>query len=304
VSRIHSLIQLEKNKIEVLHKGHKGPQIVILTGMGCSFDEWYEVIETLNNTCRILTFHRRGLGRSDLGKEVHNTESTVCDLADILQYFKIDEPIYLVGHSYGGLCAQHFVKVYPERVAGVILVDSTSVELKELETLDLPIINEESDESWIKKCLDYSKKDKEELSDIIQPVLNEKQLSFPKAIQQKLLDFQVMPSLYQAMASEIKEWKHDAEAIKNLEFFPDVPLFVIGRDIEFTIESEKGKGIPLWELKKFEVKWSELITDQSKLSSKSELIFASKSGHSVFLDRPDLVIDCVHKMCNARITKV
>jgi len=297
VSRIHSLIQLEKNKIEVLHKGHKGPQIVILTGMGCSFDEWYEVIETLSNTCRILTFHRRGLGRSDLGKEVHNTESTACDLADILQYFKIDEPIYLVGHSYGGLCAQHFAKVYPERVAGVILVDSTSVELKELETLDLPIINEESDESWIKKCLDYSKKDKEELSDIIQPVLNEKHLSFPKAIQQKLLDFQVKPSLYQAMASEIKEWKRDAETIKNLGCFPDVPLFVIGRDIEFTIESEKGKGIPLWELKKFEEKWSELITDQSKLSSKSELIFASNSGHSVFLDRPDLVIDCVHKMC-------
>ncbi|WRP07488.1 alpha/beta hydrolase [Rossellomorea aquimaris] len=293
---IQSLIQLKHNKIEVLRKGHKGPQIVILPGMGCSFDEWYEVIETLSNTCRILTFHRRGLGRSDIGEEVHNTESTVCNLADILHFLNIEEPIYLVGHSYGGLCAQHFAKVYPERVAGVILVDSTSVELKELETLDLPVIHEESDEFWIKKCLDYSKKDKEELSDIIQPSLNEKHLRFPMAIQQKLLDFQVNPSLYQAMASEIKEWKRDAETIMNLGYFPDVPLFVIGRDKEFTIESEKGKGIPLWELREFEKKWSALITDQSKLSSKSELIFASNSGHSVFLDRPDLIIDCVHKM--------
>ena len=135
--RIHSLIQLEQNKIEVLRKGHKGPQIVILPGMGCSFDEWYEVIEALSKTCRILTFHRRGLGRSDLGKDVHNTESTMCDLVDILHYLNIKEQIYLVGHSYGGLCAQHFAKAYPGRVAGVTLVDSTSVDLIELETLDL-----------------------------------------------------------------------------------------------------------------------------------------------------------------------
>ncbi|KAA0563774.1 alpha/beta fold hydrolase [Bacillus sp. CH30_1T] len=264
--------------------------------MGCSFEEWYEVTETLSRNYRVLTFHRQGLGQSELGDGIQNTASTVRDLSEILNYFQFDEPFYLIGHSYGGLCVQHFAKVYPEKVAGVILVDSTSVELKELEKLDLPVLNQDTDELWIEKCLDYSTKDKQKLLETIKPSLNKKQRQFPKAIQQKILDFQVNPSLYKAMASEIKEWTKDAEVIMSLGAFPDLPLTVIGRDKEFTIESESNNGVPEWELRKFEAKWEDLITNQRKLSSKGELIFAGNSGHSVFLDRPDVVIDCVHKL--------
>jgi pimeloyl-ACP methyl ester carboxylesterase len=296
LSSINQLIKINDTKIEVLFKGNKGALVIVFTGMGCSFEEWYEVIKTLSETYRVLAFHRQGLGQSELGNGIQNTASTVSDLAEILNHFQIDEPIYLIGHSYGGLCVQHFAKVHPEKVAGVILVDSTSVELKELEELDLPVLNQDSDGVWIEKCLDYSTKDEQELSVIIQPSLNEKQRQFPKAIQQKLLDFQVSPLLYKAMASEIKEWTKDAEIIMSLGDFPNVPLIVIGRDKEYTIESEMKNGIPEWELREFEEKWAELITNQSNLSSKGELIFAVSSGHSVFLDRPDLVIDCVHRM--------
>jgi pimeloyl-ACP methyl ester carboxylesterase len=294
--RINQLIKINNNYIEVLNKGDKGPIVIILTGMGCSFEEWYEVIETLSKTYRVLTFHRQGLGESELGDGIQNTASTVRDLAEILNHFQIDEPVYLIGHSYGGLCVQHFAKVHPEKVTGVILVDSTSVELKELEKLDLPVLNQDTDELWIEKSLDYSTKDKQELLEIIKPSLNEKHRQFPKAIQQKLLDYQVNPLLYKAMASEIKEWTIDAEVIMSLGNFPDLPLIVIGRDKEYTIESESKNGIPKWELIEFEEKWAELITNQSKLSSKGELFFAANSGHSVFLDRPDLVIDCAHRM--------
>ncbi len=294
--RINQLIKINNSYIDVLNKGEKGPIVIILTGMGCSFEEWYEVIETLSETYRVLTFHRQGLGQSELGDGIQNTASTVSDLAEILNHFQIEEPFYLIGHSYGGLCVQHFAKVHPEKVAGVILVDSTSVELKELEKLDLPVLNQDSDELWIEKSLDYSTKDKQELLEIIKPSLNEKHRQFPKAIQQKLLDFQANPLLYKAMASEIKEWTIDAEVIMSLGDFPDLPLIVIGRDKEYTIESESKNGIPEGELIEFEEKWEELITNQSILSIKGELILASNSGHSVFLDRPDLVIECVHNM--------
>lgn len=281
------------------YKGNKGPLIVILTGMGCSFDEWYNVIGNLSHTSRILTFHRQGLGQSEFGKEIRSTESNVHDLIGLLNHLEIEEPIYLVGHSYGGLCAQHFAKVYSERVAGVVLVDSTSVELEILDELDLPTINEETDEVWIEKCLNYATKDKEQLWKIIKPSLNDKHRQLPDVIQQKILDFQANPSLYKAMASEIKEWKNDAEVIKSLGDFPDVPLIVIGRDKEFTIKSEMNTGIPLWELRRFEEKWTELITNQVELSTEGELIFASNSGHSVFLDRPDILIECIHKISSA-----
>lgn len=282
--------------MEVLLKGNKGPLVIVLTGMACLFKEWYEVIENLSKTYRVLAFHRQGLGHSEIGAGIQNTASAVRDLVEILDHFQIDEPFYLMGHSYGGLCVQHFAKIHPDKVAGVILVDSTAIELKELEKLDLPVLNQETDEKWIEKSLDYSNKNEQELSEIIQPSLTEKQRQFPKTIQQKLLDFQVNPFLYKAMASEIKEWTNDAEVIRSLGDFPDVPLIVIGRDKEYTIQSEMDSGIPEWELRVIEEKWEELITNQSKLSLQGELVFASHSGHSVFLDRPDLIIKSVHKM--------
>ncbi|WP_406686549.1 alpha/beta hydrolase [Rossellomorea vietnamensis] len=290
------MIKINDHKMEVLLKGNKGPLVIILTGMGCSFEEWYEVTQTLSKTYRVLTFHRQGLGQSEIGSGIQNTASTVRDLAEILHYLQIDEPVYLMGHSYGGLCAQHFAKIYPEKVAGVILIDSTSVDLKELEKLDLPVLNQDSDQSWIEKSLEYSNKSECELMEILKPSLTEKQRQFPKAIQQKLLDFQVNPLLYKAMASEIKEWTKDADLIRSLGDFPDVPLIVIGRDKEYTIQSELENGIPEWELRIFEEKWEELITNQSKLSIHGEFFLASHSGHSVFLDRPELIIECVHKM--------
>ncbi|MCA0147185.1 alpha/beta hydrolase [Rossellomorea vietnamensis] len=293
---INQLIKINDHKMEVLLKGNKGPLVIILTGMGCSFEEWYEVTQTLSKTHRVLTFHRQGLGQSEIGSGVQNTASTVRDLEEILHHLQIDEPFYLMGHSYGGLCVQHFAKVHPEMVAGVILVDSTSVDLKELEKLDLPVLNQDTDEMWIEKSLEYSTRSEQELLEILKPSINEKHCQFPKTIQQKLLDFQVNPLLYKAMASEIKEWTKDAEVIRSLGDFPDVPLIVIGRDKEYTIESELDNGIPQWELRVFEEKWEELIINQSKLSLQGELVFAGHSGHSVFLDQPDLIIECVHKM--------
>lgn len=176
------------------------------------------------------------------------------------------------------------------------MVDSTSVDLKVLDELALPVMNQETDEVWIRKCLHYAEKNYDELLRIIKPTLNKKHGHLPNNIQQRLIDFQLNPLLYKAMASEIKEWKNDAEVIKKLGDFPNVPLIVIGRDKEHTIESELKTGIPLWELRVFEEKWTELITNQVQLSSKAELYFASKSGHSIFLDRPDIILDSIHRI--------
>jgi pimeloyl-ACP methyl ester carboxylesterase len=264
--------------------------------MGCSFDEWYEVTEELRKTTQILMIHRPGLGESDLGDEIRNTYATVQDLYCLLKLLGMNKPLYLVGHSYGGLCAQHFARVHPEWVGGMVLVDSTSVNLKRLDELELPTLNKESDEKWVEKCLNYALKEKAELTMIIKPSLLDKHKQFPVSVQQRLLDFQTNPYLYKAMASEIQNWKKDAENIKGLGGFPDVPLVVIGRDKEYTILSDMDTGIPEWELRRFEEKWEELIREQVKLSKKGELRFAKRSGHAVFLDRPDVLIDSILKM--------
>lgn len=285
--------------MEILQKGENGTPIIILTGMWCSFDEWYEVVESLSRSNRVIMFHRPGLGESEIQNEARNTQAVVNEINELLLLLKIHEPILLVGHSYGGLCVQHFVKEHPKKVAGIVLVDSTSVDLRVLDELDTPVLNEDSsDEIWMENCLAYSQMNEEKLREIINPTLTKKQKLLPFNIQQRLLDFQVNPTLYKAMHSEISNWKQDADTIKNLGEFPNAPLIVIGRDIEHNIKLGMEDGLPESELRIFEEKWQELIMNQVKLSENSKLILAHEASHSIHTDRPDIIIESITCMIN------
>ncbi|MFD1204609.1 MULTISPECIES: alpha/beta hydrolase [Sporosarcina] len=298
MSRINQNIVINSRKVEVVQKGSHGIPIVLLTGMGCSFDEWHEVTEELSKTNKVIMFHRPGLGMSEIGEESRTTRAVADELMQLLLQLTIHEPIILVGHSYGGLCAQHFIKLFPNHIRGGVFVDSTSVDFSILDTLHLPILDEDSsDEAWIEKCSLYSSMNREELCKVISPSLTEKQKQFPLAIQERLLEFQVNPTLYKAMRSELENWKTDAEIVKSIGEFPDVPLIVVGRDKEYCIKHGVEEGIPEWEMRVFEEKWRELITDQANLSTKSKLIFAERSGHLIYLDRPDVVSQCITGLC-------
>ncbi len=291
---MRGFLTINYNKLEILQKGENGTPIIILTGMGCSFDEWHNVIETLSDLNRVITFHRPGLGESDIRNEVRNTQAVVNDINELIHLLEINEPVLLVGHSYGGLCAQHFVIVHPEKVAGLVLVDSTSVDVKILDELDLPVLNEGStDEIWMEKCTSYFQMNKEELRKIINPTLTKELKQLPDDVQQRLMNFQINPCLYKAMHEEISNWKKDAEIIKNLGEISNVPLVVIGRDKEHSIRSGLEEGYPESELRIYEEKWEELIRNQAELSSNSRLVVAQHAGHSIHLDRPDIIMEAI-----------
>ena len=280
--------------MEILELGNKGTPVVILTGMGYSFYEWYEVTKYLAQSNRVIMFHRPGLGLSEIGSEIRDTKAVVNELNTLLQELKIFEPILLVGHSYGGLCVQHYAKVFPENVAGMVLVDSTSVDLKELDELELPVIDEdESDEVWLKKCYSYSLMKQEELKELVNPSLTDKQKDLPLDVQQQLINFQVTPSLYKAMYLEISNWKMDADVIRNLE---DLVEIVIGRDKEYNIKLGTMDGFPEGEKRLLEDKWEELIMKQAQISKNNELIFAKESSHSIHIDRPDIIITAIDNL--------
>ena len=98
------------------------------------------------------------------------------------------------------------------------------------------------------------------------------------------------------MYSEIRNWKKDADIIKDLGKFPDIPLIVIGRDKEYNVKLGIMDGLPKCELRLLEEKWQELITNQANLSNYSELIFAEESSHSIYADRPDIIIESINRI--------
>ncbi len=72
----------------------------------------------------------------------------------LLNKLAIQEPFILIGHSYGGLCAQHFAMLHEDKLQALILVDSTSMNLHRLDELHLPISDQtDSDDVWFQNII-------------------------------------------------------------------------------------------------------------------------------------------------------
>ena len=113
--------------------GEDGPIVVIETGMGSSLYDWNIVASKLSEKARVMMYHREGYGNSKAIQEPCTSNRIAENLSLLLEVEKINEPIILVGHSFGGLCAVHFAKLYPDKLVGMVLVDSSPIEMYKIE---------------------------------------------------------------------------------------------------------------------------------------------------------------------------
>ncbi|MFV0943543.1 alpha/beta fold hydrolase [Bacillus pacificus] len=275
--------------IEVYMKGSSKQTVVIQTGMTCSFYDWLPIIEKLSQHFTVVSYHRPGYGKSELGNDSRTIRQVKKELHMLLQKLAIHEPIILIGHSYGGLCAQHFTMLHEDKLQALILVDSTSMNLHRLDELHLPISDQtDSDDMWLQKYNTYSKMDVDMLSNELKTMLADQS--------RQQIEFSTSPSLYKATASELSEWKNCARSIKELYKTLEVPLIVIGRHPQYSITQLTEGGMQKEEATQLEAMWQELIHEQLQLSINSQYILAEHAGHGIENDRPDIIIEAVHSL--------
>lgn len=257
--------------------------------MGCSFYDWLPIIEKLSQHFTVVSYHRPGYGKSELGNHSRTTLQATKELHTLLEKLDIYEPIILIGHSYGGLCAQHFAMLHEDKLQSLILVDSTSMNLHRLDELHLPISDQtDSDDIWLQKYNTYSKMDVHMLYNELKPILANQSKQY--------IEFSTSPSLYKATASELCEWKNCARSIKELYKTLETPLIVIGRDPQYSITQLTEGGMPKEEATQLELMWQELIHEQLQLSIHSQYILAEHASHGIENDRPDIIIEAVQSM--------
>lgn len=270
-------------------KGSSKQTVVIQTGMTCSFYDWFPIIEKLSQHFTVVSYHRPGYGKSELRNHSRTTLQTTKELHMLLQKLDINDPIILIGHSYGGLCAQHFAMLHEDKMQALILVDSTSMNLHRLDELHLPISDQtDSDDLWLQKYHTYSKMDVDMLSNELKPMLAGQSRQY--------IEFSTSPTLYKTTASELSEWKNCARSIKELYKTLEVPLIVIGRDPQYSITQLTKGGMQKEEATQLEAMWQELIHEQLQISINSQYILAEHAGHGIENDRPDIIIEAVHSL--------
>ena len=276
--------------------GNGESTLILETGIGGSFYNWYSFIQEIKNHFTVILYHRAGYGNSPISKRARTTKNIAEELNDLVEEIGITDKFIIMGHSFGGLCAQQYAQVYPHKIKRLILVDSTSCNFQKLYDLTIPVMNSLiSVDERIKINLNTSQQTKEELQLKYTDMIYEYKKILPSQEVSGFEEFMTNPLLYKVIANEFENFGESSKTIKAMGEFPQIPLIVIARDKEISIKSFTENDIPKEEAILYENVWRELQIELSQLSSKGELVIAEGSDHQVHLDRPDSVLQSVKR---------
>ena len=105
--------------------GKGAPTVVLFNGQGERTPTWAWIQPTVSTTTRVCTFDRAGEGWSG-GAVARDGRQLASDVQGLLSAAHVPGPYVLAGHSVGGLDALTYAARYPEVVAGVALLDSST----------------------------------------------------------------------------------------------------------------------------------------------------------------------------------
>ena len=115
------LTNIKGINLELLDTGSGDPVVFLHGGMG---DECFRVIQepALQEKFRIIHFHLRGWGKSELGNAPYSVELLASDTRNVLEYLKV-ERAHLVAQSAGGSIALQFALDYPDSTQSIAVLE-------------------------------------------------------------------------------------------------------------------------------------------------------------------------------------
>ncbi|OUR73984.1 alpha/beta hydrolase [Methylophaga sp. 42_8_T64] len=241
--------------------GTGSPTIIIDTGLGDDSSDWQSIVEQSSLTTQTCVYDRPGYGWSDYGPRPRDSERIAFELALLLQRAKIQPPYILVGHSFGGYNIRMFAASYPNKVAGLVLIDASH------------------ENQYTQLNIKIPKNNRRIHSRITQPRTN---LNLISTIQKNQL---LRDKAFHTVRYEIYSLYQSSQQVAHITSIPIVPLIVISRGIAEWFGNDKAR--------QREKTWIKLQQDLTYLSPISQHIFANRSGHNIHQQQPEIIVDAL-----------
>ena len=102
----------------------ENPMLIVLHG-GPGADYRYLLdLQVLADQYFVVFYDQRGSGLSTrIGAETLTVQDMINDLDLFVEHYSPDNPIYLIGHSWGAMLASGYVGQYPDKVVKVVLAE-------------------------------------------------------------------------------------------------------------------------------------------------------------------------------------
>jgi len=117
------LVEIDGRRVHLVQSGQGRPAVILEAGIAASCLNWTSIQAQIARFTSVYSYDRSGLGWSDPASSPRTILRAVEDLHALLSAIGIEPPFVLTGHSFGGLLVRCYAAHYPERVAGLVLVD-------------------------------------------------------------------------------------------------------------------------------------------------------------------------------------
>ena len=254
------------------------PTVVIEAGAGAWSIHWRKVQSEVSKTNRVCTYDRAGLGKSTSGKMPRTAKQAALDLEQVLSKSNEPGPYVLVGHSYGGWVIRIFRDAYPERVAGMVLVDSAHH--AQWEKLPMALQMVEAGISGFKTRFDALNSGKVGVESFPS--------GLPAPLKQEYYAALKQESMQQAFISELESSGLSAKQAGETKALGSLPLMVLSAGNSFAAfipDNEQNKSM----LAGLNSTWMEMQNELATLSKGSEHLISRNAHHSMNQDSPFLV---------------
>jgi pimeloyl-ACP methyl ester carboxylesterase len=271
------LVVVDGRKMHIHCTGDGSPTVVLESGLGDSFLSWYRVQPEIGKFTRVCSYDRAGLGYSGPSFQPRTSTVIANELHDLLQAAAIPPPYVMVGHSMGGYDVRVFASLYRSELAGMVLVDASHPDQESRFPPEL----KNMEGSWQREALFM-------------------EYAMPFGIPRLLGLCDDNPSSRAAecnwhsskeQVSEMKAFSQSAKEAAATSSLGDMPLVVLSHDPD-----KPSSDLPPDLAKPVNEAWEKMQQELANLSTRGTRSVAKNSAHYIQIDRPDVVIDAVHKV--------
>jgi pimeloyl-ACP methyl ester carboxylesterase len=270
------MVDVGGHRLHLYCTGEGARTVVLEAGLGGGVLDWSLVQPEIAKTARVCAYDRAGTGWSDAGPEPRDSRQIVNELHTLLQNAGLKPPFVLVGHSIGGVNAQLYASLFPDEVAGLVLVDSSHEN-------------------------QFSRKELPGYSAAYSLLIK---LLAPVGVGRIIAGLrQPSENISPALANELAAiYSHTGHLFSVADEFSNIPKSMddlranpmrLGAKPLIVLTHGKAQ-----DTESAESAWRELQSDLAKRSSSGKQIIAQNSGHYIQFDEPRLVIDAIREALN------
>lgn len=274
------LVSIGSRRIHIQCVGNGEPTVVFLNGVPRFSFHFALVAPEVAKFGRACVYDRGGEAWSDPLPGAPSARATLDELDAVIGKVSGQGRVVLAGHSFGGVIARAYQRKYPQRVAGLVLIDSVPPDASTMPVDGKP------------------KKMSEMTADEIRAVAEQfKKRPRPPAPDPKMeAPFDRLPAdLHPAHLWAMKKWQDDSQKIDladallyQADFYRiiqdaalgDLPLAVVSR-------AKSADDSSAWVAQQKQI---------ATLSSRGVFFLAAGSGHDIELEQPDTVVNAIRTL--------